>query len=129
MCVCVCTQTLIAIVFFRQNTKQTDECGEPASNTETVTFKKKIKINCVEEREKEKRRRKPRGGKRRLERGEKERAEGGVVCPDAGEERRRRRGTGYSPGRGLFYMNAPADSSGQEFRSSFCHRAYTPDHL
>lgn len=27
-------------------------------------------------------------------------------------------------GRGLFYMSALADSSGQEFRSSFCHRAY-----
>lgn len=64
---------------------------------------------------------------------EKERAEGGVkagregwrVCPgDARQKLERRRGTGYSPGRGLFYMSAPADSSGQEFRSSFCHRAY-----
>lgn len=59
---------------------------------------------------------------------EKERAEGWSegrerwrVCP--GDARLvRRRGTGYSPGRErLFCMSAPADSCGQEFRSSFCH--------
>ena len=61
---------------------------------------------------------------------EKERAEGGAkggrwrVCPGDARQKRRR-GTRYSPGRGLFYMSAPADSSRQEFRSSFCHRAYT----
>lgn len=48
---------------------------------------------------------------------------GGGVCP--GDARLERTGgTGYSPGRGLFHPSAPADSCRQEFRSSFCHRAY-----
>lgn len=83
------------------------------------------------------------GGETEVGEREKERAEGGVKRGKEGEERRggvgkgggfvlgmrgrkleRRRGTGYSPGRRLFHMSAPADSSGQEFRSSFCHRAY-----
>lgn len=82
------------------------------------------------------------GGKRRLEKGKgksrgwSEEREGGRgeerwggegwgFCPgDARQKLERRRGTGYSPGRRLFHMSAPADSSGQEFRSSFCHRAY-----
>lgn len=78
---------------------------------------------------------KPRGGwggvETEVREREKERAEGWSegrerwrVCP--GDARLvRRRGTGYSPGRErLFYMSAPADSCGQEFRSSFCHPAY-----
>lgn len=81
------------------------------------------------------------GGETEVGEREKERAEGGVKRGKEGEERRggegwgfcpgdarqkleRRRRTGYSPGRRLFHTSAPADSSGQEFRSSFCHRAY-----
>lgn len=37
------------------------------------------------------------------------------------------RGSGRdTPGRGLFCVSAPADSYGQEFSSSFCHRANAP---
>lgn len=50
---------------------------------------------------------------------------GGGVCPgDARLRLEKTRGTGYSPGRGLFHTGALADSCRQEFRSSFCHRAY-----
>lgn len=73
-----------------------------------------------------------RGGETEVREREKERAEGGVLggkegwrgCPGDARQKLERRRTGYSPGRGLFYMSAHADSSGQEFRSSFCHCAY-----
>lgn len=63
-----------------------------------------------------------RGGNGGLRRGKSRRRRGGVCPGDARLERTR--GTGYSPGRGLFHASAPADSCRQEFRSSFCHRAY-----
>lgn len=65
------------------------------------------------------------GRKRRFKR-RKEQEEWGVgVCPgDARLRLEKTRGTGYSPGRGLFHASAPADSCRQEFRSSFCQRAY-----
>lgn len=64
-----------------------------------------------------------RGGNGGLRRGKSRR--GGGVCPgDARRRLEKTRGTGYSPGRGLFHTSAPADSCRQEFSSSFCHRAY-----
>lgn len=69
-----------------------------------------------------------RGGNGGLRRGRgksRGREEGGGLCPGGARLRlERTRGTGYSPGRGLFRTSAPADSWRQEFRSSFCHRAY-----
>lgn len=66
------------------------------------------------------------GRKRRFKRRKEQegRGWGWGVCPgDARLRLEKTRGTGYSPGRGLFHAGAPADSCRQEFRSSFCHRA------
>lgn len=65
----------------------------------------------------------------RLEKGKRKEQRGEVKGGRGGRFVLGKRDWIFTGERGLFYMSAPADSCRQEFRSSFCHRAYTLDHL
>lgn len=122
---CLCR--LRTVVF--DKTPQTQICGEPASNTETarllVTFKDiKIRRGCSC-----RRRLWERGEEMEVQEEEEERAEGGrkvegFVLGMPGRGWRRQEELEIHRGEDFSATSAPADSCRQEFRSSFCHRAY-----